>query len=95
LVLGLVNDGVAGVPGALRVYMVSTTGEKLAEGSLDPGYPKPGKVRQAMFIFPKGSNMDGVRMYAEIEVKGIRHKVNWACHQKTETDGALILRRNI
>jgi hypothetical protein len=34
-------------------------------------------------------------MYAEIEVKGMRHKVNWACHQKTETDGALVVRRNI
>jgi hypothetical protein len=30
-----------------------------------------------------------------IEVKGSRYKVNWACHQKTEADGAFILRRNI
>jgi hypothetical protein len=34
-------------------------------------------------------------MYAQIEVKGVRHPVNWACHQKTEKDGALVVRRNI
>jgi hypothetical protein len=34
-------------------------------------------------------------MYAEIEVKGMRHKVSWACGQRTEKDGALVVRRNI
>ena len=95
LVLGLVNDGVAGVPGALRISMVSAAGENIGEGSLDPGYPKPGKVRQAMFLFPKGTNLEGIRTYAAIEVKGIRRKINWACHQATTADGALLLRRNI
>lgn len=95
LVLGLVNDGIAGVPGALRISMRTEAGEKITEGSLDPGYPKPGKVRQAMFLFPKGTKIEGIKMYAEIEVKGIRRKVNWACHQKTEADGALVVRRNI
>ena len=95
LVLGLVNDGVAGVPGALRISIVSSTGQKLAEGSLDPGYPLPGKVRQALFLLPKGTNLEGVKMYAAIEVKGMRYGVKWACQQKTEQDGALVLRRNI
>ncbi|MEP7257052.1 MAG: hypothetical protein ABI687_01665 [Flavitalea sp.] len=95
IVLGLVNDGVAGVPGALRISIVSATGQKIGEGSLDPGYPHPGKVRQAMFLFPKETKLEGIRMYAEIEVKGVRYKVNWACHQKTEEDGALVLRKNI
>ena len=74
LVLGLVNDGIAGVPGALRISIVSNTGQKLSEGSLDPGYPRPGKVRQAMFLLPKGTNVEGVKVYAEIEVKGKRYK---------------------
>jgi len=95
LVLGLVNDGIAGVPGALRISIVSNTGQKLSEGSLDPGYPRPGKVRQAMFLLPKGTNVEGVKAYAEIEVKGKRYKVKWACHQKTEDDGALVIRKNI
>jgi hypothetical protein len=34
-------------------------------------------------------------VYAEIEVKDRRYKVKWACQQKTESDGALIIRRNI
>jgi hypothetical protein len=95
LVLGLTNDGVAGVPGALRISIRSERGQTLSEGSLDPGYPLPGKVRQALFNLPKGTSLEGLRMYAQIEVKGVRHKVNWACHQKTEKDGALVLRRNV
>ena len=95
LVLGLVNDGIAGVPGALRISIRNNQGLILDEGSLDPGYPLPGKVRQAMFILPQGTKLEGLRMYAEIEVKGLRHKVNWACHQRTELDGALVVRRNI
>ena len=95
LVLGLVNDGVAGVPGALRISVVNSNGQKISEGSLDPGYPRPGKVRQALFLLPKGTSVEGVKIYAEIEVKDRRYKVKWACHQKTENDGALVIRRNI
>ena len=67
----------------------------MTEGSLDPGYPRPGKVRQAMFLLPKGTSVEGVKVYAEIEVKEKRYRVKWACHQKTESDGALVIRRNI
>jgi len=95
LVLGLVNDGVAGVPGALRIFMVNQAGEKVCEGSLDPGYPRPGKVRQASFLLPKGTALDGIKVYAQIEVKNKRYNVRWACHQKTESDGALVIRRNV
>ena len=95
LVLGLVNDGVAGVPGALRISVLNSNGEKISEGSLDPGYPRPGKVRQALFLLPKGTVVEGVKLYAEIEAKDRRYKVKWACHQKTEIDGGLVIRRNI
>ncbi|MEP6737155.1 MAG: hypothetical protein ABJA70_16645 [Chryseolinea sp.] len=95
IVLGLVNDGIAGVPGALRIKLTNTSGEKIGEGSLDPGYPHPGKVRQAMFLLPKDTKIEGIKMYAELEVKGVRHRLNWACHQKIEADGALVLRRNL
>jgi hypothetical protein len=94
-VLGLVNDGVAGVPGALRISVFDQSGQKVAEGSLDPGYPRPGKVRQALFLLPKGTAIEGVKLYAEIEVKDRRYKVKWACHQKIENDGALIIRKNL
>jgi hypothetical protein len=95
LMLGLVNDGIASVPGVLRISIVSRTGQKLSEGSLDPGYPHPRKVRQAMFLLPKETQLEGVKLYAELELKGIRYKVNWACHQKTEADRALVVRRNL
>ncbi len=95
LILGLINDGIAGVPGVLRISITSATGETLAEGSLDAGYPHPGKVRQALFLFPKDTKMEGIKMYAELEVKGKRRKINWACAQKTEPDGALLVRKNI
>jgi hypothetical protein len=34
----------------------------------------------------------GLRLKAEIEVKGQRHAVRWACHQKLNGDGSLPLR---
>jgi len=29
---------------------------------------------------------------AEIEVKGVRYPVRWACHQRVDSDGSLTLR---
>ena len=49
LILGMVNDGIAGVPGVLRISILDESGRVLATGSLDAGYPLPGKVRQAKF----------------------------------------------
>jgi hypothetical protein len=56
IVLGLVNDGISGVPGALRITVAERDGTFEQSGSLDPGYPLPGKVRQALFILPKNSS---------------------------------------
>jgi hypothetical protein len=47
LIIGFVNDGIAGVPGVLRVSVVSEDGTVIVGGSLDAGYPLPGKVRGA------------------------------------------------
>ena len=46
LVIGFANDGIAGVPGVLRVERESDDGRS-GRGRLDPGYPLPGKIRQA------------------------------------------------
>ncbi len=48
IILGRVNDGVAGV---LRLTVKNEAGQVLSSGCLDPGYPKPGKVRQAQLVF--------------------------------------------
>ena len=54
LVVGFANDGVAGVPGVLRVEVTNDDGTVLAGGGLDPGYPLPGKIRQARFDCHRG-----------------------------------------
>lgn len=95
LVLGMVNDGIAGVPGVLRLSVFGDDGRVHASGCLDPGYPKPHGVRQAMLLLPPGTDWKGLKLKAELEVKGVRYAVNWACRQKTESDGSLRLRSNV
>ena len=94
MIMGFANGGIAGVPGVLRVTVESPEGKKLASGCLDPGYPLPGKIRQGQFILPKGTKWQGLKLRAELEIKGIRRPIPWACHQKTEADGSLSLRPN-
>jgi hypothetical protein len=92
LVVGFANDGIAGVPGVLRVGVVNGAGTVMASGGLDPGYPLPGKIRQAQFVLPKGTDWKRLKLRAELEVKGVRYPVRWACHQRLEEDGSLALR---
>src|SRR5438477_11314346 len=68
LIVGFVNDGVAGVPGVLRIFLHSEDGKANVGGCLDAGYPLPGKVRQAKLPLPKGVNWKGLRLKAELEV---------------------------
>ncbi|HUV12803.1 MAG TPA: hypothetical protein VMY18_04110, partial [Acidobacteriota bacterium] len=95
LVIGFVNDGIAGVPGVLRVTVLSDDGQVEVGGCLDPGYPLPRGVRQAMFLLPRRTDWRGLKLKAELEVKGVRHPVTWACQQKTNPDGTLTLRPNL
>jgi len=92
LVIGFANDGIAGVPGALRVEVRREDGAVLAGGCLDPGYPLPGKIRQARFALPAGTEWEGLLLKAELEVKGVRYPVQWACRQTLEADNSLRLR---
>ena len=55
LIIGFANDGIAGVPGVLRVTVESDDGKVLKSGCLDAGYPVPGKLRQAQFVLPAGT----------------------------------------
>jgi hypothetical protein len=95
LIIGFANDGIAGVPGVLRVTVESQSGKVLNQGCLDAGLPVPGKIRQAQFVLPQGTKFSGLRLRAEIEVKGMRYPVRWACHQKLNEDGTLTLRPNM
>jgi hypothetical protein len=95
LIVGFANDGIAGVPGILRAFVESEDGTVKVGGGLDPGYPVPGKVRQAQFVLAKGTQWEGLRLRGELEVKGVRYPLRWACHEKTNPDGTLTLRRNL
>ena len=94
LTIGFINDGIAGVPGVLYVSVVSDDGKVNVGGGLDPGYPLPGQLRQALFVLPPGTNWEGLKLKAELEVKGVRYPVRWATQQKTNPDGSLTLRLN-
>jgi len=91
LVVAFANDGVAGVPGILRVAVETPAGQRLAGGSLDAGHPRPGRLRQASFILPWAREGGAVRMRAELEVKGVRRPARWACAQPLNEDGSLTL----
>jgi hypothetical protein len=73
----------------------SPDGKALKSGCLDAGYPLPGKIRQAQFVLPTGIDWNGLKLSAEIEIKGKRYPVRWACHQKLNDDGSLTLRSNL
>jgi hypothetical protein len=47
-----------------------------------------------MLMLPAGTQLEGLRLKAELEVKGVRYPVRWACRQKTNPDGSLTLRHN-
>jgi hypothetical protein len=98
LVVAFANDGVAGVPGALRVYVESLDGKVKVGGSLDAGHPYGGKLRQASFVLPRGMDGQQLKIRAEIEAKGgVVRPVRWASAQPANPDGSLtiqLLRRD-
>jgi len=91
LVFGMVNDGIAPVPGILRLTVYDDNKNILASGCLDAGYPKPQGVRQAQVILPKGIDWKGLKVKAEIEVKDKLYPVEWSCRENINEDGSLTL----
>jgi hypothetical protein len=94
LIFGFVNDGIADVPGILRITVFSEDGKLNVSGSLDAGYPKTRGVRQAMAMLPSGTDWRGLRLKAELQVKGVVYPVRWACRENLNDDGSLTLRRS-
>ena len=91
LIVAFANDGVAGVPGVLGVYLESLDGKVKIGGNLDAGHPYAGKLRQASFILPKGMDGQKALLRAELETKGVRRPVRWACAQPLNPDGTLTI----
>jgi hypothetical protein len=92
LIVGFANNGVAGVPGVLRVTVESPDGRYRQSGSLDAGHPHAGKVRQAAFVLPPGMDGQKLILRGEIEGKsGVRHPIRWACVQPLNADGSMTI----
>jgi hypothetical protein len=89
LVVAFANDGVAGVPGILRVTAETPDGRVRVGGGLDPGHPRGGRVRQAALLLPQGLEGQTVRLRAAIETKGGLRPLRWACAQPVNADGSL------
>jgi hypothetical protein len=70
-------------------------GKTLKSGCLDAGYPVPGKIRQAQFMLPQGTKWQGLKLEAEIEVRGMHYPVHRPGHQKLNDDGSLTLGPNL
>jgi hypothetical protein len=92
LILAVANDGVAGVPGILRVHVETRDGKVRVGGGLDAGHPYGGRLRQASFLLPPGLDGQEVVVRAEIETNGVVRPVRWACAQPTNEDGSLTVR---
>jgi len=71
LILGIANDGVAGVPGVLGIYAESLDGKVKVGGNIDAEEPRAGQIRQASLILPKGIDGQQIVLRAELEVKGV------------------------
>ena len=96
LAFGMKNDGISGVPGVLRLTLFSDDGKVNESGCLDAGYPDVEGVRTAMMYLPEDVKYaDGMlKLKAEIEVKGVRYPVPFACAEKLNPDGSLTIKRN-
>ncbi len=94
LIVILKNDGVAGVPGALKIWVESPDKRLKLGGSLDPGHPYAGRLRHASILLPEGVDYEGLTIRAEIETKGAVRPVRWACREATNDDGGLTLAPN-
>jgi hypothetical protein len=94
VILAVANDGVAGVPGILRVFIESEDGKFSMGGGLDAGHPHGGRLRQCNFILPQGMEGKKLKLRAEIETKNVRRPVNWACAQPLNPDGSLSIQLN-
>jgi len=95
VVIGLANDGVAAPPGVVRLTLRDPAGAIVAGGCIDAGYPRSTGIRQAMLAWAGKRDWAGLRLSAELEVKGVRHPLRWACRQTLDADGSLTLRRNL
>ena len=96
LIIGMTNDGIAGVPGVLRLTLFTEDGQVHVSGCLDAGYPDVEGVRSGMMYLPKGFdwNSGRLRLKAELEVNGVLYPVPFAVADPLNPDGSLTIKKN-
>ena len=57
-----------------------------------PGIPYAGRLRQASLRLPEGVEGSVLRLRAELDTRGVRRPVRWACSQPLNADGSLTIR---
>jgi hypothetical protein len=88
VIVAVANDGVAGIPGTLRLTLEMPERNLHLTGVLDAGHPHGGKVRQAAFLLPPEIDGGLAKLRAELETKGgVSRPVRWACAQPLNQDG--------
>ena len=88
VIAAIANDGVSGMPGILRLSLESMDGKFHMGGGLDAGHPHGGRIREASFLLPREISDRRFKLRAEIETRGVRRPVQWACEQTLDGDGA-------
>ncbi|MBQ0034888.1 MAG: hypothetical protein KBS77_06305 [Bacteroidales bacterium] len=80
----------------LRLTLFTDEGDVQVSGCLDAGYPDVEGIRSAMMPLPKGFdwNSGRLKLKAEIEVKGMRYPVPFACADPLNPDGSLTIKQN-
>lgn len=94
LIVGLANDGISGVPGAVRLTLLDQQGQLLAESTLRAGHPVPHQVRLTRLELAAGMGWEGTHLKADLIVKGVSHPIRWACRDAVNSDGSITLKRN-
>jgi hypothetical protein len=92
VVVAFANDGVSGVPGLLRVSLETADGRVRVAGALEAGRPLAGRLRLGAFLLPKGLEGQTLRLVAELETRGVRRPVRWACAQPLDAQGGFPIR---
>jgi hypothetical protein len=89
VIVCVANRGVAGVPGILWLEVESAEAGWKLHGSLDPGHPFGGGIRECSFLLPAGFG-GRVHLSARVEIRpGILKPIAWACDQAINPDGSI------
>jgi len=89
VIVAVANTGVSALPGVLRLTLSAAGGGWSGSGTLDPGHPYGGKLREAAFLIPREMEGKEVRLSAALETRGgVVRPIRWTCEQPLNPDGS-------